>query len=198
MGDGDAIDEDKIVLCCAGCCFHMGLYTGGDCCGCTGKVGLCCLNCEVCCQPGKNRTSGLSWQLALFDAGLILTLICRVMIYTCLMSHYHHLNPCCCFLSILLLWTMHSFIQVPNVFPAFAVDLILNVTAWLVSRPDSMPVAVPLLPPFPVTKKSQLLLLLLDWPSTPRLDAACPSRKPWAVSKSTIRRFQCVRMKELM
>eukprot|EP00980_Cylindrotheca_fusiformis_P018580 scaffold6158_cov67-Cylindrotheca_fusiformis.AAC.1 len=51
-GDGDAVDENKIILCCAGCCFHCGAYTGSDCCGCSGKVGLCCLNCEVCCEPG--------------------------------------------------------------------------------------------------------------------------------------------------
>ena len=51
--DGDGVDEDKIILCCACCCAHFGVYTGCDCPGCSGKIGLCCLNCEICCKPGK-------------------------------------------------------------------------------------------------------------------------------------------------
>ena len=51
-GDDDAVDEEKIILCCALCCVHCGVYTGWDCPGCSGKIGMCCLNCEVCCKPG--------------------------------------------------------------------------------------------------------------------------------------------------
>ena len=49
---GDAVDENKIILCCAlGCC-HCGLYNACDCTGCSGKVGICCINCEMCCKTG--------------------------------------------------------------------------------------------------------------------------------------------------
>jgi hypothetical protein len=50
--EDDAVDEDKIILCCAVCCAHCGVYTGLDCPGCSGKIGLCCLTCQVCCKPG--------------------------------------------------------------------------------------------------------------------------------------------------
>ncbi|CAB9513534.1 expressed unknown protein [Seminavis robusta] len=51
MGD-DAVDEDKIILCCALCCANCGLYNSCDCAGCSGKVGVLCLNCEVCLKFG--------------------------------------------------------------------------------------------------------------------------------------------------
>lgn len=50
MGD-DAVDEENIVLCCAICCVNCGMYKDIDCGGCSGKIGCCCLNCEVCCKP---------------------------------------------------------------------------------------------------------------------------------------------------
>ena len=50
MGGGDAVDEEKQILCCALCCVHMGLYPTCDSLGCSGKAGLCCLNCEYCCK----------------------------------------------------------------------------------------------------------------------------------------------------
>jgi hypothetical protein len=50
--DNDAVDEEKIILCCACCCANCGLYTGADCPGCSGKIGLCCLTCQVCLKPG--------------------------------------------------------------------------------------------------------------------------------------------------
>mmetsp|Transcript_6285 Transcript_6285/g.5131 ORF Transcript_6285/g.5131 Transcript_6285/m.5131 type:complete len:125 (-) Transcript_6285:130-504(-) len=50
MGD-DAVDEENIVLCCALCCANCGFYADADCFGCSGKVGCCCLNCEVCLKP---------------------------------------------------------------------------------------------------------------------------------------------------
>lgn len=49
MGD-DAIDEEKLVLCCALCCANMSTYPSADCLGCSGKVGMCCLNAEFCCK----------------------------------------------------------------------------------------------------------------------------------------------------
>ncbi|KAL3799280.1 hypothetical protein HJC23_013005 [Cyclotella cryptica] len=52
MGSDDAVDESKLVLCCALCCANLSTYLTADCLGCSGKVGLCCLNCEVCCKPG--------------------------------------------------------------------------------------------------------------------------------------------------
>lgn len=50
MGD-DAVDEENIVLCCALGCVNCGLYNDMDCFGVSGKMGLCCLNMEVCCKP---------------------------------------------------------------------------------------------------------------------------------------------------
>merc|ERR550539_119441 len=52
MGD-DAVNEEELILCCAVCCANCSLLTNPT--GflsCSGKVGLCCLNCEVCCKPG--------------------------------------------------------------------------------------------------------------------------------------------------
>jgi hypothetical protein len=37
-GCGDAVDEDKIILCCALCCFNCGWYNACDACGISGKV----------------------------------------------------------------------------------------------------------------------------------------------------------------
>ena len=51
MGD-DAIDEGKLVLCCALCCANFSTYPSADCLGCSGKIGCCCLNAEVCCKVG--------------------------------------------------------------------------------------------------------------------------------------------------
>eukprot|EP00591_Stephanopyxis_turris_P015744 CAMPEP_0195538290 /NCGR_PEP_ID=MMETSP0794_2-20130614/49451_1 /TAXON_ID=515487 /ORGANISM="Stephanopyxis turris, Strain CCMP 815" /LENGTH=166 /DNA_ID=CAMNT_0040672259 /DNA_START=50 /DNA_END=551 /DNA_ORIENTATION=+ len=50
MGD-DAVDEENIALCCALGCINCGHYQDLDCFGCSGKVGLCCLNAEICCKP---------------------------------------------------------------------------------------------------------------------------------------------------
>lgn len=50
-GGGDAVDEENIHLCCAVCCVNCGIYNDPDCCGCSGKLGLCCVNCEMCCKP---------------------------------------------------------------------------------------------------------------------------------------------------
>mmetsp|Transcript_10103 Transcript_10103/g.14499 ORF Transcript_10103/g.14499 Transcript_10103/m.14499 type:complete len:136 (-) Transcript_10103:1514-1921(-) len=52
MGGDDAIDEERVRLCCALCCANCGFYGTEDCIGCSGKGGLCCLNCEFCCKPG--------------------------------------------------------------------------------------------------------------------------------------------------
>jgi hypothetical protein len=47
----DAVDEDNIVLCCALGCVNCGTYRDADCMGCSGKLGLCCLNLQFCCKP---------------------------------------------------------------------------------------------------------------------------------------------------
>ncbi|KAL3805233.1 hypothetical protein ACHAWO_009035 [Cyclotella atomus] len=52
MAGDDAVDEEKLVLCCALCCHNCSVYPAADCLGCSGKVGLCCLNMEFCCKPG--------------------------------------------------------------------------------------------------------------------------------------------------
>ena len=46
----DAVDETKLTLCCALCCCNCSTYP--SCALCSGKVGCCCLNCEVCCKTG--------------------------------------------------------------------------------------------------------------------------------------------------
>ncbi|KAG7351370.1 hypothetical protein IV203_003831 [Nitzschia inconspicua] len=51
MSNDDAIDEEKIILCCGVGCFNCGWYHAIDCCGCSGKIGLCCVNMQVCCKP---------------------------------------------------------------------------------------------------------------------------------------------------
>jgi len=48
----DAVDEDKLILCCALCCANCSVLPPTSCLGCSGKVGLCCLNIELCCKPG--------------------------------------------------------------------------------------------------------------------------------------------------
>merc|ERR1712216_306043 len=48
--DRDAVDEERMILCCAVCCLNLSFYPN---CGlCSGKIGVCCLNAEVCCNPG--------------------------------------------------------------------------------------------------------------------------------------------------
>ncbi|GKZ00750.1 hypothetical protein MPSEU_001026900 [Mayamaea pseudoterrestris] len=55
MGKGgyeDAVDENRITLCCALCCFNCGCYKTSDALGVSGKAGICCINLEFCCKPG--------------------------------------------------------------------------------------------------------------------------------------------------
>jgi hypothetical protein len=51
MARDDAVDEENIALCCAVGCANCGIYKDGDCLGCSGKLGLCCLDMELCCKP---------------------------------------------------------------------------------------------------------------------------------------------------
>ena len=51
MGN-DAVDEEELILCCAFCCANCSVMPSLSCLGCSGKIGLCCLNAEVCCTPG--------------------------------------------------------------------------------------------------------------------------------------------------
>ena len=48
----DAVDEENVILCCALCCANCGVYNDCDCLGCSGKVGCCCCNAEVCLKFG--------------------------------------------------------------------------------------------------------------------------------------------------
>jgi hypothetical protein len=50
--DNDAVDERRQTLCCALCCVNCAYLDLCECTGCSGKIGCCCLNCEVCCKPG--------------------------------------------------------------------------------------------------------------------------------------------------
>lgn len=52
--DGDAVDEANLVLCCALCCVNCSLLPTMECFGFSGKVGLCCLNLEFCCNPSAD------------------------------------------------------------------------------------------------------------------------------------------------
>lgn len=51
-GGDDAINEDELILCCAFLCANCAVLPSLDCCGCSGKVGICCLQVEYCCKPG--------------------------------------------------------------------------------------------------------------------------------------------------
>lgn len=56
MSNNDAVDEDELILCCAVCCANCSILTNlSGCMSCSGKVGLCCLNMEVCCKPGAPK-----------------------------------------------------------------------------------------------------------------------------------------------
>ena len=46
----DAVDEGELILCCALCCANTSFYPSSDCFGCSGKLGVCCLNLEFCCK----------------------------------------------------------------------------------------------------------------------------------------------------
>ena len=49
----DAVNEEELVLCCALCCANCSALTNPSACmSCSGKVGVCCLTCEVCCKLG--------------------------------------------------------------------------------------------------------------------------------------------------
>ncbi|EEC45676.1 predicted protein [Phaeodactylum tricornutum CCAP 1055/1] len=52
MGNDDAIDEEKLILCCALCCANVSILPSCGCFGCSGKAGICCLNLECCFKPG--------------------------------------------------------------------------------------------------------------------------------------------------
>ena len=52
MGDNDAVNEEDLILCCGLCCSNCSILPNLSCCGCSGKLGFCCLNAEVCCTPG--------------------------------------------------------------------------------------------------------------------------------------------------
>ncbi len=52
--DGDAVDESKQIICCGLRCSNCAIDPACDCVGCSGKIGICCLNLEVCCKPGTD------------------------------------------------------------------------------------------------------------------------------------------------
>lgn len=55
MGDGDALDNNKITIFSACCCAYNGLLMTQNCFGCMGSGTLCCCEGEVClkvpCKP---------------------------------------------------------------------------------------------------------------------------------------------------
>ena len=51
MPGDDAVDEQKLVLCCAVCCSNCSVLPSCEAFGVSGKLGLCCLNIECCCNP---------------------------------------------------------------------------------------------------------------------------------------------------
>ena len=52
LANNDAVDEDKLVICFGAGCANCACLPSISCVGCSGKIGLCCLNCEVCLKPG--------------------------------------------------------------------------------------------------------------------------------------------------
>ena len=52
LGNDDAVDEDKLIICFGAGCANCSCLPSISCVGCSGKIGLCCLNCEVCLKPG--------------------------------------------------------------------------------------------------------------------------------------------------
>eukprot|EP00977_Amphora_coffeiformis_P019262 scaffold7101_cov153-Amphora_coffeaeformis.AAC.7 len=48
----DAVNEEETILCCAVCCTNCSIYPALDALGASGKIGLCCCQCEFCCKPG--------------------------------------------------------------------------------------------------------------------------------------------------
>lgn len=53
MAGEDAVDESQLTLCCALCCTNCATLPITECTGCSGKLGLCCLDLEICCKPGS-------------------------------------------------------------------------------------------------------------------------------------------------
>ncbi|CAK0863898.1 unnamed protein product [Prorocentrum cordatum] len=49
-GDGDALDNNSIMVCDVCCCCHEGLFFGDGCMGCIASETLCCLEVEYCCK----------------------------------------------------------------------------------------------------------------------------------------------------
>jgi hypothetical protein len=50
----DAVDEEKLILCCALCCTNCSVYPSCDALGASGKAGICCCNIECCLKPGES------------------------------------------------------------------------------------------------------------------------------------------------
>jgi hypothetical protein len=47
-----SVNADNVVLCCALCCMNCGCLNECACLGCSGKIEVCCINCEFCCKSG--------------------------------------------------------------------------------------------------------------------------------------------------
>ena len=51
-GDGDALDNNAIMVCDACCCQYDGFLFGDGCMGCMASETMCCLEVEYCCKSG--------------------------------------------------------------------------------------------------------------------------------------------------
>ena len=54
-GDGDALDNNAIIVTDACCCVYEGLLCGEGCIGCMGSEAVCCLETEFCCKQGQDK-----------------------------------------------------------------------------------------------------------------------------------------------
>jgi hypothetical protein len=104
-GGGDAINEDNLVVCCSLCCANIALYPTCDAVGCSGKVGLCCLNCEVCCKVSLLGESYLDCVIYFLYrrrgvSELTVSLLPSLVFPMHPTTHTHKMGadclPCCC------------------------------------------------------------------------------------------------------
>jgi len=54
-GDGDALDNNAIIVCEACCCCYDGFLCGDGCLGCMASETMCCLEMEFCCKSGAPK-----------------------------------------------------------------------------------------------------------------------------------------------
>ncbi len=156
MGGDDAVDESKLVLCCALCCVNLSTYPSADCLGCSGKSGICCLNCEFCCKVSLVEADGLMTQRSSFAAPITSSLNLSSKIYLSLELHAYPAG-----------------VVVPksNVMAAAYVTLSPNVA--VLSPPRR----------FPAMTKFHALWRLQGWPCSPSAVVWFPWKRLWIVRR---------------